>query len=165
MSATLHLLCGKIAAGKSTLAAALGAAALTAVISEDDWLPRLYPGEITSLAEYVRYSARLRGAMEGHVATLLRAGLSVVLDFPANTVAQRAWMRGLIEAAGTAHVLHYLNVPDTLCLARLSARNLARSHPYQVSDADFAAFTAHFVPPAPEEGFHVTQHVAEACGP
>jgi predicted kinase len=35
---TLHMLCGKIAAGKSSLAARLGAAPLTVIVSEDKWM-------------------------------------------------------------------------------------------------------------------------------
>jgi predicted kinase len=41
-NATLHILCGKIAAGKSTLSAKLGEAERTVVISEDRWIDRLY---------------------------------------------------------------------------------------------------------------------------
>lgn len=46
--ATLHLLCGKIASGKSTLAAELSAAPGCVVISEDQWLAALYKDEMQS---------------------------------------------------------------------------------------------------------------------
>jgi predicted kinase len=98
---TLHLLCGKIAAGKSTLTAELGSVPHTIVISEDEWLSRLYPDEMTTVGDYVRCSARLREAMGPHVTRLLNAGVSVVLDFPANTLANRAWMRSIFETAGS----------------------------------------------------------------
>jgi predicted kinase len=42
VKATLFLMCGKIAAGKSTLAAKLATAPGTILISEDQWLTRLY---------------------------------------------------------------------------------------------------------------------------
>lgn len=118
---TLHLVCGKIAAGKSTLVAELGRRPATIVVAEDDWLAQLYPGEQTSLADYVRNSSRLRAVMGPHVVALLCAGVSVVLDFPANTLASRAWMRGLCEAARVPHQLHHLDVPDEICKARLRA--------------------------------------------
>ena len=95
---TLHMICGKIAAGKSTLADAPA----TILISEDVWLAALYRDEQRAVAEYARNARRLREVMGGHVEALLRAGLSVVLDFPANTVANRQWMRGLFEKAGAA---------------------------------------------------------------
>jgi len=43
---TLHLLCGKIAAGKSTLAKELVAEHAAILLSEDTWLAQLYPGEV-----------------------------------------------------------------------------------------------------------------------
>lgn len=152
------MLCGKIAAGKSTLAAGLARAPATVLLSEDHWLSRLYPHELASLADYVRCSARLRDAMGSHIETLLRAGLSVVLDFPANTVANRLWMRSIFEGAGAAHQLHFLDLPDDLCRARLGRRNASGAHEYVVSDAEFDAFTRHFVPPSEEEGFKTIVH-------
>jgi predicted kinase len=53
--ATLHLLCGKIAAGKSTHAAQLGSLPDTVVVSEDHWLSRLYPGEMTAFKDSLAY--------------------------------------------------------------------------------------------------------------
>ncbi|RJF90151.1 ATP-binding protein [Oleomonas cavernae] len=153
--ATLHLVCGKIAAGKSTLCARLSAMPGTVLISEDHWLARLYPGEQASVADYVRNAARLRSVMGGHVETLLRAGLSVVLDFPANTLANRQWMRSIFEAAGADHQLHYLDVPDAVCKARLKARNLAGAHDFAASEAEFDLITSYFVAPTAAEGFNL----------
>jgi predicted kinase len=156
--ATLHMLCGKIAAGKSTLTTALSGAPSTVTLSEDSWLSRLYPGEINSIADYVRCAARLRETIAPHVEALLRAGLSVVLDFPANTLASRAWMRGIIDGSGARHVLHVLDVPDAVCRARLHARNAAGDHDFAATDAEFDAITASFVAPTPEEGFEIVVH-------
>jgi predicted kinase len=149
------MLCGKIAAGKSTLSARLGAAPATIVVVQDHWMARLWPDELRSVADYGRHVARLRAAMGPHVVELLRSGLSVVLDWPANTLVSRRWMRGIFEAAGSAHRLHVLDVPDGVCLARLQARNASGRHDYMVSEAEFAEFTRYFEPPTPEEGFHV----------
>lgn len=57
--ATLHMLCGKIAAGKSTLAAELARQPNTVLIGEDFWMTELYPGEVLTLEDYTKYSARL----------------------------------------------------------------------------------------------------------
>jgi predicted kinase len=154
----LHLLCGKIAAGKSTLAARLAAEAGTVLIGEDAWLARLYPDEIAGVADYIRCAARLRDAMAPHVEGLLRAGLSVVLDFPANTVAARAWMRGIIDRSGAAHRLHVLDVPDAVCRARLHRRNAAGGHDFTASDADFDTISGFFVAPAEDEGFDIRRY-------
>lgn len=153
----LHLVCGKIAAGKSTLCQRLADAPATVLVSEDDWLSTLWSGEIASLEDYARCSARLRAVMGPHLAELLRAGISVVLDFPANTLASRAWMRGVIEASDAAHTLHWLDIDEAVCKARLRARNAAGGHAYQASDAQFDQFTRHFVEPGEAEGFNVVR--------
>jgi predicted kinase len=155
---TLHLVCGKIAAGKSTLVTELGRLPSTVVVREDHWLARLYPGEQNSLADYVRNSTRLRSAIAPHLVDLLRSGLSIVLDFPANTPSSRAWMRTLFEGAGCAHRLHYLDVADEVCKARVRRRNESGEHEFTVSDDDFELFTSHFVPPSANEGFEVVLH-------
>lgn len=161
---TLHLVCGKIAAGKSTLTARLGEAAGTVVIAEDDWLAALYADRMSTIADYLRCAAKLRAVMTPHVAALLNAGLSVVLDFPANTVETRRWMRGILDATGAAHQLHLLDVPDMVCLARLRARNAGGDHPFAATEAQFHQITRYFVPPAPDEGFTIVRHGGDNAG-
>lgn len=156
--ATLHLLCGKMASGKSTLAADLGAAPDCIVISEDQWLAALYPGEMHSVADYVRNAARLRSAITPHLVALLNAGLSVVLDFPANTRANRNWMMSIIKASTADHRLHYLDVPDALCKSRLHARNQTGDHAFAATDEQFTLITRYFEPPLEEEGFKLVRH-------
>ncbi|KAB0665870.1 AAA family ATPase [Oryzomonas japonica] len=154
----LYLVCGKIGAGKSTLAHRLAANAKTILVSEDDWLSQIYADEINNLSDYVRCTGRFRKALAGHIAALLQAGLSVVLDFPANTPTSRQWAKALFEKADVAHELHYLDAPDETCKARLHERNAASSHPFMVSDNEFDEITHYFVPPSPDEGFNVIRH-------
>ena len=155
---TLYLFCGKIGAGKSTLARQLAARPSTILISEDHWTSTLFTDQLKTIEDYARLSARLRAAMAPHIADILRLGLSVVLDFPANTVRQRAWKQSLIAEAKVAHELHHLDVPDAICKQRLRQRNAGGEHQFQVSDAEYDQFTAHFVPPGPDEGFNVIVH-------
>lgn len=155
---TLHMLCGKIAAGKSTLAARLGGMPETVVIAEDDWLNVLFADDLHSLQDYARCSSKLRQIMLPHVAALLNAGVSVVLDFPANTVEQRNWMRGIIERTNASHQLHLLTASDEVCLARLRERNHQGDHPFAVTEAQFRQFSSHFQVPFPDEGFDVISH-------
>ena len=162
--ATLHMVCGKIGSGKSTLARQLAAGPGTVLVSEDSWLAGLYPGEMQSVADYVRCSARLKGLMGAHVQALLSTGVSVVLDFPANTVAQRSWMRGLIQRSGAAHRLHLLDVPEQVCRTRLRLRNGAGTHPFATSDTQFDLISRHFVPPSPTEGFDLLRHAGGPPG-
>ena len=157
-SPILHMLCGKIAAGKSTLAASLASPPGTILIAEDDWLNALFAGELVSLPDYVRCSSKLRQIMALHVAAVLNAGVSVVLDFPANTVAQRGWMRGILETTTAAHQLHLLDVPDEVCLARLRDRNRQGEHAFSVTEAQFHQFSSYFAAPSAGEGWNIVKH-------
>jgi predicted kinase len=157
---TLYLLCGRIAAGKSTLARRLAAQPATLLIAIDHWMPILYPTEIRTIEDFARLSARLRAAMGPHVADILRQDLSVVLDFPANTVNWRRWMRTLITEANVAHELHVLDVSDAICKARLRKRNESGEHPYQIDDATYDLFMSYFVPPTPDERFNIIIHAS-----
>jgi predicted kinase len=157
-SSTLHVLCGKVAAGKSTLAATLAAQDATVLIAEDDWLIALYAEQMTSLSDYVRCATKLRSVMGPHIVSLLKSGTSVVLDFPANTVEARQWIRGVLRDSGAAHQLHLLNTPDDVCLARLRQRNATGDHPFAVTEEQFRQISKHFVTPAPDEGFDIVLH-------
>jgi hypothetical protein len=57
---------------------------------------------VRTIDDFAHYSARLRAAIGPHIVDILRQGLSVVLDFPANTVTYRKWMRSLITQADVA---------------------------------------------------------------
>jgi len=155
---TLHLLCGKIASGKSTLSAKLGSLPGTIIVSEDQWLAALFANEMQSISDYVQYSSRLRKAMKPHLVLLLKAGLSVVLDFPANTQTNREWMMSIIKESGASNRLHYLKVSDDVCKARLRARNAEGGHEFAVSDQQFETITRYFSEPTADEGFDITEY-------
>lgn len=153
--ATLHLVCGKIAAGKSTLTNQLAKEPNTVLISEDKLLAALYPGEIQSLADYVRCTTKLRSAIQGVIVDILATGCSVVLDFPANTLASRNWMKTILAKTSATHCLHYLDVSDEECKKRLSRRNEEATHQFRTSEVEFDQITQFFVPPTDEEGFNI----------
>ncbi|WP_338475029.1 ATP-binding protein [Pseudomonas khavaziana] len=155
---TLHLLCGKIASGKSTLAKTLAAEHRAIVLSEDHWLASLYPGEIQAIADYLRCAQRVRGVLGPLVVNLLETGVNVVLDFPANTLANREWLLGLAQTANVPHRLHYLELDDATCRARLHARNAQGEHDFAATDAEFDLITRHFSVPSEEEGLVIEVH-------
>ncbi len=152
-------LCGKMAAGKSTLARDLAAREQAVLLVQDEFLDRLYPGEIIDIPDFVKYSARLRSALEPHVCALLGKGISVVLDFPGNTKAQRAWFRAIFEHANAGHELHFIDASDALCKRQLQERStqLPPGAPW-TTQAEFDAVTAYFQPPTEDEGFNVVHH-------
>src|SRR6266404_3615335 len=134
--AKLYFICGKMAAGKSTHAREL-ARTKNAVI-------------------FVKDSARVRVALSPHITELLSRGVSVVLDFPGNTRAQRQWFRGLFESAGVEHELHYIDAPNDLCKRQLRQRSevLPAGSPW-TTDAEFDGITAYFQAPTEDERFNV----------
>src|SRR5262249_1877904 len=129
------------------------------LLVQDEFLDRLYPDEIVDIPGFVKCSSRLKSALEPHVSALLAKGMSVVLDFPGNTKAQRAWFRGMLERANAAHELHFVDAPDDVCKRQLSDRtsHLPPGTPW-TTDAEFEAITAYFQPPAEDEGFNVARH-------
>ncbi|WP_082637112.1 AAA family ATPase [Ruegeria atlantica] len=72
---TLHLLCGKVASGKSTLAAELAKRDAVVLISEDEWLSALFGDQMKSLQDYVNCALKLRPVMGRHVPS---AGLAML---------------------------------------------------------------------------------------
>jgi predicted kinase len=157
--AKLVFFCGKMAAGKSTLARDVARRESAVLLVQDEFLDSLFPDEITDIRAFVRCSSRLQNALAPLVCTLLSRGISVVLDFPGNTKAQRAWFRELIERANVEHELHFLDVSDALCKSQLKDRSksLPPDSPW-TTDAEFDIVTSYFEPPSDDENFNVVRH-------
>ena len=120
----LIVFCGKMAAGKSTLARTLAARDGAVLLEQDAFIVALFPNQITDVLTYVEYAGRLTKALTPHIRALLTMGVTVVLDFPGNTRSQRAWFRALLEGTGAAHELHVpRRVPDDLCKRQLRERS------------------------------------------
>ena len=160
-TATLHFLCGKVAAGKTTMSHQLAERHHAVLICEDIWLGRLYPLEIRTFDDYLLYARRLREVVGPHVQQLLACGQAVVLDFPMNVPSARAWVRSVFEGAGADHVLHYVKASDEVCLRQLARRNLELPEgSVEVSVEQFEAITRLFREPEPDEGFTIETHLA-----
>ena len=157
--AKVYFMCGKMAAGKSTYARELAQTKSAALLTQDEFLDALYPGEILSIQDFVKYSGRLRGALSPHIQDLLTRGVSVVLDFPGNTRVQRQWFREIIEGANVEHELHFIDVPDDLCKPQLRQRSATLpAGSAWTTDAEFDAITAYFQAPTDNEEFNVIRH-------
>jgi predicted kinase len=109
--------------------------------------------------DYRRVSPRLKTVVGPLAVDLLRAGHDVVLDFPANNKATRAWFRSLIEQSGATHVLHFVDSPDATCLERIERRNIERPEgSHHLTPDLFAAISSFFEAPAPQERFTVQRY-------
>ena len=156
--AKLYLMCGKMAAGKSTYARELAREQNALLLVQDEFVAALFPGAITDIPSFVKYSGRLRHALSDHICDLLSHGMSVVLDFPGNTRNQRQWFRDLFERANVEHELHYIVASDDLCKRQLRQRSAALPAGSRwTTDAEFDLITSYFQAPADDERFNVVR--------
>ncbi|WP_422404403.1 AAA family ATPase [Mammaliicoccus sp. JADD-157] len=94
------------------------------LLSEDDWLSQLYPNEITTFDDYLKYSKLIKPLLKEHIQRILKVGSNVVLDFPGNTKAQRSWLLSIATEIKANHELIFLNIDDEKCLERIKKRSI-----------------------------------------
>ncbi len=147
---------GKMGAGKSTRAKLVAQERNAVLISEDEWLSKLYANKITSFEDYLQYSSLMKPLVKTHVLDILKTGTSVVMDFPANTVNQRKWFRELITEANSPNELIYLKVSDDVCLKQLELRH-AEQPERAIFDTEsmFIEVSKYFQEPEQSEGFNL----------
>ncbi|HEY9052989.1 MAG TPA: ATP-binding protein [Gammaproteobacteria bacterium] len=153
---TLIFFCGKMGSGKSTKSLELARAPETILVSEDEWLSTIYPEEIKNFEDYLKYSSRLKPLVKKHVRDILNSGVSVVMDFPGNTKAQRAWFKDIYSEDNIPHKLIYLEVDDLQCLKQLEKRR--RTHPERArfdTEEVFQQVNSYFQPPSKTEEFNI----------
>ena len=150
-----------MASGKSTLSKKLAKEYNAILLCEDDLLASLYPNEINSIEDYIKYSNRLKSTLSNHIENLLLNNI-VILDFPANTKKQREWFREIIEASRASHTLYYLNKSDGLCKNQLKIRSKdkPKGSPF-TTDAEFDMLTKYFQEPSINENFNVITYDEE----
>src|ERR1043166_1264244 len=156
---TIYFFCGKLGSGKTMLARKIAEKTNSVFVSENDWLATLFPGEITTVAEYLDHSTEFRKAIGPHIVKLLQNGTSVVFDFGGNTPKERMWVRSLCKRNGARVVLHYVKASDEFCKRQLQKRNEelpVGSQP--TSDAEFDEITKYFMPPESAEKFEIVEY-------
>ncbi|OFE13473.1 cell division protein ZipA [Pseudohongiella acticola] len=153
---SLTFFSGKMGAGKTTRSRQIAQERNAVLLSEDEWLEAVYPGCITSLDDYIHYSAQLRPQIKKLVQSILVAGTDVVMDFPANTITQRNWFRSIFSEVKAQHELIYIDLPDSVCLEQIGQRRIEQPARARTdTDAMFVQVTKYFVAPTSDEGFNV----------
>ncbi|WPD23362.1 MAG: ATP-binding protein [Candidatus Electrothrix scaldis] len=154
----LVLFCGKMGAGKTTKSHEIAKDRNAVRLSEDEWLGVLYPDKIQTLDDYIKYSNRLKPLVKKLAQSILKSGATVVMDFPANTIAQRQWLKSIFSEIDAAHELIYLDVPNEVCLQHIAKRRVEQPE-RATTDTEmmFEQVTKYFVEPSREEGFNIVK--------
>ena len=154
--ATIHLLCGLPASGKTTVARRLEDERDAVRFTLDEWMLALfdlgpYDDAYGPLADRVK---ELIWRMTERVIAL---GHDVVLDWSQWSRTARANARERAEALDATIVLHYVEAPLAVIEERLTERNAQPSASvHQIDLNDLRRFAADlFEPPASHEGIHV----------
>lgn len=143
-------------AGKSTKSKALTIEKNAVLLSEDDWLVAHYQGQINSFEDYLKFSAIIKPFVKSHVQQILNTGTNVVMDFPANTVRQRAWFKQLCIEIGCEHEMIFLDLSNEQCLSQIAKRRTEQPERAQFdNETMFNHVTAFFEPPSANEGLNI----------
>ncbi len=154
--AKLIFFCGKMGAGKSTESKLVAQQQNAVLLSEDDWLSKLYPNKMASFKDYLNYSAILKPLVKAHVIEILRAGANVVMDFPANTKKQRCWFKAIATEAEAYSQMVYLDVSNEQCLNQIAQRRI--KYPERArfdTEAVFNEVNCYFEAPLESEGLNI----------
>ncbi|SET57093.1 AAA domain-containing protein [Nitrosomonas marina] len=127
------------------------------LISEDEWLGSLYPNQISGLNDYIKLSKLLKPQIKNLVQAILQTGADVVMDYPANTLAQREWLKSIFSEIDAPHELIFIDLPNDICLKQIEKRRLENPDREKTDTIEmFEVVTKHFLGPTSQEGFNIT---------
>jgi predicted kinase len=114
---TLYLICGLPGAGKTTRSLYIVESTGAVHLSPDEWIAGLG----ISLVDY-EFRAKLQNCMLEHAARLLRAGLSIVVEFGSWHREERERIRKVAVEQGATTELHFLDAPVEELVRRVRER-------------------------------------------
>lgn len=152
----LVFLTGKMGSGKSTFAIRCSIEIDAVILSEDQVLSSLFPEEIKSIDDYIKYSVRIKPFIMSIVESYINHGINVIMDFPGNTIKQREWFKKIIQKTKADHTLVYIKVTDEVCLKQLEKRRKEfpeRNH-FDTKEV-YYKMKEYFQEPIDKEGFNL----------
>ncbi|KGR75142.1 AAA family ATPase [Ureibacillus sinduriensis] len=155
---TLYFFCGKMGAGKSTKSKQMANEKRAVLLSEDEWLSSLYPNQITTFEDYLKFSVQIKPLVKKYVQNILSVGTDVVMDFPGNTQKQREWLVGIATEINATHQLVFLNLDKEQCLRQIAKRS--KEQPERAAfdtEAMFIHVTKFFETPEASEGLNILE--------
>ena len=156
MPATLNVIFGPCAAGKTTYAHALARRENAVPFVLDKWGARLFGPDIQGPIEFAWMLERLGRCNQliwSTAEAVLAAGASVVLDTGGMRRADRDRIRQMAEAKGLSVKWHFVDAPQDVRRARVVQRNAAKGETFvaEVTPEMFEMLEAVYEPPAPAE--------------
>ena len=155
----VHLMCGLVAGGKTTLARQLAKELPALLFSRDEWMIRLY-GLSYDDPRYVEHLDPCTELIWDVVMDALRLGVNVILDWNHWSRQRRADALDRARTAGFDAVVHFLDVPVDTAIQR--ARHRLSTRPADAHRIDAAAvrhFATIFEQPTDDEGLQIIRHV------
>lgn len=155
---TLYFFSGKMGAGKSTRSKEIAQTENAVLLSEDEWLEKLYPNQINDFDDYLSYSKLIKPLLKEHIQRILKVGSNVVLDFPGNTKTQRKWLLSVASEINANHQLIFLNISDDKCLKQINIRRSEEPEREQFdTKKTFEYVSSFFEPPEFSEGLNIIE--------
>jgi predicted kinase len=114
---TLYLVCGLPGAGKTTRSQQILEKVKAVYVGADDWVVALG----MSLVDF-DFRVKLQHCLLAHAGSILRTGVSVVLEFGSWHRQERDAIRQVAQRAGAATELHFVNAPLDELVRRVRAR-------------------------------------------
>jgi predicted kinase len=156
LPATLNVIFGPCAAGKTTYARALARREGAVAFVLDEWGARLFGPDLQGPIEFAWMLERLgrcNALIWSTAEAVLAAGTPVVLDIGAMRRADRERIRQMAEAKNLSLQWHFVDAPQEVRRARVGERNTAKGETFvmEVTPEMFEMLEAVYEPPAPAE--------------
>ena len=143
----LHLTVGLPGVGKTTLARELERASGALRLTPDEWMAPLFGDSEAGGKRDV-----LEGRLIWVAHQVLRAGVSVILDFGCWSPDERYALRAIANVAGADFELHYFVLPEDERRKRATARwRESPEETFEMTHEDHERFRACFRPPTTDE--------------
>ena len=151
MSAVLYAMVGLPCAGKTTYAKKLESITGAVRFTPDEWHTFLFGHDMESPDHDSRHD-RVEALMRNMADTLLRNGVSVILDFGFWGRNERAALHDYAQELGADFEMHYMDTPLDEIFRRIEARNASgRDDIFRITRSDMDLWLKWWEPPREDE--------------
>lgn len=151
MTAYLYAMVGLPCSGKTTCAARIARKTGAVRFTPDEWHIRLFGHDVGSQEHDARHD-RVEALMRDVADSLMRCGVSVILDFGFWSVEERDYLREHARELGAGFRICYMDTPMDEIYSRMEARNVSgRSDIFRITRADMEGYLRSWQPPTQAE--------------